>query len=130
MTATIETLVDELYAALARGDADALDDLLAEDFVGRFADGMPAGAGVHEGPVRAREDGWWAIGRAYAVLARPEETVRCDDGRLLVRGRYRGTERSSGREVDAAFMHLWRAQDGRLAELDQVTDTARWTAAS
>lgn len=126
----IEDLARDLYTALRRGDADALDTLLAPDFVGLFAEGMPAGGGRHEGPAAAREDGWWAIGRAFAVRPEPDEAVRCEDGRLLVRGRYRGKERATGHEVDAAFMHLWRAREGRLVELHQVTDTARWTAGS
>lgn len=126
-TPSVEPLVRAVYAALAVGDADALDAVLAPDFVGEVADGMPVGAGRHEGPQAMREHGWWAIGRRYAVLAEPEEFVGCGDGRLLVTGRYRGTRRADGFAVDAAFTHLWTARDGRLTALTQVTDTARWT---
>lgn len=124
---SIEELVRAVYAALEAGDAGAIDAALAPDFVGHVADGMPVGAGRHEGPEEMRRAAWWAIGREFAVLARPQEFVPCTDGRLLVVGRYRGTRRADGRPVDAAFTHLWTARDGRLTELHQVTDTRRWT---
>lgn len=126
-TRTIDELVTGVYAALRTGDAATLDSLLAPDFVGVIAAGMPAGAGVHEGPAAMRADGWWAIGRAYAVLADPDELIPCADGRLLVTGTYRGTRRADDFVVEAAFTHLWTARDGRLVALTQVTDTERWT---
>ncbi len=126
MTA-IEELVHAVYAALRAGDAAALDDLLDASFVGEVAAGMPVGGGRHEGPAAMRDDGWWAIGRAYAVHAEPAELLACTDGRLLVTGFYRGTRRADGFTVEAAFTHLWTARDGRLVALTQVTDTERWT---
>lgn len=123
----IDDLVRAVYAALGAGDVAALHDALAPDFAGHVADGMPVGGGRHDGPDAMIRDGWWAIGRDFAVLAQPEELVACADGRLLVRGRYRGTRRADGFEVDAAFTHLWTARAGRLTELHHVTDTRRWT---
>ena len=122
----VTDLVARVYPALAAGDKPAMEELLARDFVGRITDGMPAGAGVHEGSEAMIDNGWWAIGRRFAVRAEPEELIPCSDGRLLVLGRYRGRERSTGAEVDAAFTHLWTAQGGRLTSVVQVTDTARW----
>lgn len=118
--------VDAVYAALAHGDEDALAALLTLDFEARFAEGMPVGGGVRRGRQAAIER-WWTIGRAWAVRAEPAERIPCADGRLLVTGRYRGTRRGEpGHVVDAAFAHLWSAAGGRLARLEQVTDTARW----
>jgi len=125
--ASIEELVRAVYAALEAGDAAAIDAALAPDFVGHVAEGMPVGGGRHQGPAEMRERGWWAIGREYAVLARPQEFVACADGRVLVVGRYRGRRRADGFEVDAAFTHLWTARDGRLTDLHQITDTRKWT---
>lgn len=122
----IEALVRRAYAALAAGDAEALRGCLADDFTGELAAGMPVGAGRHGGADAMIEDGWWAIGRAYAVRAEPEEYVACADGRLLVTGTYRGTRRADGAPVEAAFTHVWRATGGRLTAVAQVTDTARW----
>ncbi len=126
----IEELVGRLYQALAAGDAATVDELLAPDFDGHFARLMPLGIGGHKvGAVAAREQGWWAIGRAFSVRIEPEEWIACADGRLLVIGRYIGRARSTGQPFEAGFAHLWRAQDGRLLSVHQFTDTASWAAA-
>lgn len=128
MGAPVEELVRRLYEALRTGDRDTLaGELLHEDFEGSFCEGLPGDlGGVHRGAETVIHEGWWAIGRAFAVLAEPEEWIGCADGRLLVRGRYRGVARATGAPVDAEFMHLWTAHDGRLTELRQLTDSARW----
>jgi 2-(1,2-epoxy-1,2-dihydrophenyl)acetyl-CoA isomerase len=46
---------------------------------------------------------------------------------MVVTGRYVGQARGTGRALDAAFAHVLRfAGDGRISELVQITDTARW----
>jgi ketosteroid isomerase-like protein len=126
----VEQLARRMYPALAAGDRAALGELLADDFEGSFCQGLPGGAGgVHRGAAAALRDGWWAIGRAFAIAAEPEEWIACADGRLLVRGRYRGSARATGAPLDAEFAHLWTARDGRIAALWQLTDSAAWVAA-
>jgi 2-(1,2-epoxy-1,2-dihydrophenyl)acetyl-CoA isomerase len=125
--AWLEPLVRRIYPALAQGDADALRELLDPDFAAHFADGLPFGiGGDHVGADAVIRDAWWEIGRAYRMRAEPEEWLATEDGRLLVRGFYRGTGRSSGTAIEAEFTHLWAGQDGRLTSLRQLTDTARW----
>ena len=124
---TIEELVRGVYAALVSGDRDALLDLLQPDFEGTLSAGMPFEiGGVHRGAEAMIRDGWWAIGRAFAVRPEPREWIPCADGRLLVLGRYAGHARADRAPVDAAFAHVWTARDGRLSAVQQVTDTARW----
>jgi 2-(1,2-epoxy-1,2-dihydrophenyl)acetyl-CoA isomerase len=121
----ITALVIRLYAALAAGDRDELEAVLDPAFVGDLVAGMPGGAGGrHEGAQAMRRNGWGALGRLFAVAPGAETFVPCADGRLLVVGAYRGTARSTGRDLDARFMHLWTARDGRLSHVLQVTDTA------
>ncbi|MCF7548584.1 enoyl-CoA hydratase-related protein [Pseudonocardia sp. WMMC193] len=120
-------LARRLYAALAAGDTDLLGDLLAPDFTGRLAEGMPAGVGgTHEGPQQMWRDGWGGIGRAFAARAEPDRFLAVDGGRLLVTGRYRGAGRRGGGPLDAEFAHLITVVDGRITALDQYTDTALW----
>jgi ketosteroid isomerase-like protein len=130
MDELINNLVTRLYAALAAGDAAALEDLLAPDFDGLMAEGLPLGiGGRHRGVASMRERGWWAIGRAFRMRVEPSEWIACTDGRLLVLGRYVGSARSTGVPVEARFAHVWTARDGRLSALWQLTDTAQWVAA-
>ena len=126
----MEELVRSVYSALGAGDAASLGELLAPDFEAEVAEGMPLGLGGHRsGPEAMIRDTWWPIGRTYRMRVEPEEWIACDDGRMLVLGRYRGQARATGRPVDAVFVHLWTARDGRLVGLRHVTDTALWAAA-
>ena len=121
----------QLYQALAAADRDALSMLLHPDFVGEVTDGLPLEmGGRHEGPEAMRRDVWWTIGRHYKVEVQPDEFRLLDDGRLFVAGHYRGQGRTSGRHLDAAFIHLIAfATDGLITSLQQLTDSAAWVQA-
>src|SRR6202022_1847137 len=121
----------QLYRALAAGDREALSTLLHPNFIGQVTDGLPLDmGGRHDGPEAMRRDVWWTIGRHYKVGVQPEEFRLLDDGRLFVAGYYRGEGRTSGRRLDAAFIHLIAfAADGRIASLQQLTDSAAWVQA-
>jgi 2-(1,2-epoxy-1,2-dihydrophenyl)acetyl-CoA isomerase len=123
----VQDLVRGVYTALAAGDATALGTLLDPGFEAEVAAGMPLGlGGRRQGPEAMIRDTWWPIGRAYRLRVEPEEWIPCVDGRLLVLGHYRGRSRDSGHPVDAAFVHLWTARDGRVVALWHLTDTALW----
>ncbi len=129
-TPSIRELVEAVYAALGAGDQAALRSVLADDFRATFAAGMPLGlGGVRVGPDAAIREGWWPIGRAFAVRARPERWLQVGPGQLVVTGHYGGKARDGGGRVDASFAHVWDAAGGRLVALEQITDTAAWHAA-
>jgi uncharacterized protein len=127
---SITELVKQVYGALARGDRDRLLELLAADFAADFATGMPV---VAIRPIRSAEEmienAWWPLGRAFRVSVAPSEWIPCAGGRLLVVGRYEGSARSTGRELEANLVHLWTARGGKLVHLWHLTDTAAWAAA-
>jgi 2-(1,2-epoxy-1,2-dihydrophenyl)acetyl-CoA isomerase len=117
-----------LYRSLACGDRDAITALLSEDFIGHAAEGLPLGmGGEHRGAEAMQRNLWWKIGKHFKVEAQPSEFRVLDDGGLLVTGHYRGVARRSGRALDAEFTHVLRFnEDGRIASLRQLTDTAAW----
>jgi 2-(1,2-epoxy-1,2-dihydrophenyl)acetyl-CoA isomerase len=123
-------LARHLYESLASGDAASLRALLHPSFTGRTTEGLPFGlGGDHDGPEAMAEDFWWVIGRHYRARAEPEQFLPLADGGLLVLGRYTGTARDGGGRLDAAFAHVLRFTGGRISELAQYTDSARWAAA-
>jgi ketosteroid isomerase-like protein len=124
-------LVKAVYAALAVGDRDKLLELLAADFRADFAEGMPVvdtSGGINSAEEMI-EKAWWALGRAFRVRIEPSAWIPCAGGRLLVLGRYRGSVRSTGRELEANLVHLWTAEGEKLTHLWHLTDTASWAAA-
>ena len=123
--------VQRLYDALAAGDREGVDAVLHPDFVGHAAEGLPLGmGGRHVGPEAMRTNLWWRIGRHFIARAVAGDFQLFDDGRLMVIGRYRGTARRSGHQLDAEFIHLVEfGPDGRITTLHQLTDTAAWHAA-
>jgi ketosteroid isomerase-like protein len=44
-------------------------------------------------------------------------------------GRYTGTFRRNGRQVDAQFAHVWTIAGGRIKGFQQYTDTAQFSRA-
>jgi 2-(1,2-epoxy-1,2-dihydrophenyl)acetyl-CoA isomerase len=122
-----ERLATELYRALASGDRKSLDRLLHSRFSGRTTAGLPlALGGSYDSPAAMREQFWGRIGSEFAMRAEPIEFGLLEDGRLLVRGYYRGVAKLTGRELDAEFVHLLSFTGTEISELIQLTDSARW----
>jgi len=120
-------LAQRLYQALAVGDGAVVTSLLDPEFQGRTAAGLPLGlGGEYVGAEDMRDNFWWVIGRHFKAEADPEEFLDLADGRLLVTGTYRGAGRRSGGKLEAAFTHVIGFKEGRIASLDQLTDTAAW----
>lgn len=118
---------DKLYDGFASSDISAILSALHPEFLGTVSTGMPCGVGgSHRGPEAMMRDCWGTVFASYAIAPRADEIVPCADGRVLVRGRYVGAERSTGRTVDAVFTHVLTLRDGLIIALDQVTDTASW----
>ncbi len=42
---------------------------------------------------------------------------------VVVLGRYRGTNKATGRPLDAQLAHVWRVRDGKAVRFQQYTDT-------
>ncbi len=120
-------VVQRLYEAFARTDAEALFGLLTDDFVGTVSTGMPHGVGgEHHGPADMIAGVWGRIASIYDMHVDPDEYLPVDDNQVVVLGRYWGPAHDGSCAVDAAFAHVITTRDDRIAALTQITDTARW----
>lgn len=129
LSAGIQT-ARRLYEALATGDRATLGEILTPDFVGRAAAGLPLGlGGTYTSAESMRRDFWWPLGQAFRVRAEPESFDRLGEDRLQVSGTYRGSARSTGHPLEAAFVHVLSFDGMRISGLVQLTDTAAWHAA-
>lgn len=119
--------VRRLYDAFATHDTKALLAALTPDFRGLAADGMPAGlGGTYHGAQLMLRDCWARVFALVDVRPVPAEYLPVAADRVVVLGRYEGTARATGRPLSAAFAHIVRVTHGRVSELVQITDTARW----
>lgn len=118
-----------LYDAFAARDPQAILDALHQNFVGEVSAGMPLGVGGrHEGPEAMLRDVWAKVFAHYDMAVEARQLLPSGEGRVTAIGSYRGVERQSGHMVDAAFAHVLTVQEDRIVALQQITDTARWTA--
>lgn len=125
-----ETDISGLYRSLAAGDRADVLARLHQDFTGHTTAGLPLGlGGDYQGPESMLREFWGGIARAYAAAAHPTEYLPIGANKILVRGVYRGHGKQSGTPFEAEFMHLVTFADGRIIELVQITDSARWAAA-
>jgi 2-(1,2-epoxy-1,2-dihydrophenyl)acetyl-CoA isomerase len=129
--ATPATVARRLYDAMAHADGEALFALLTDDFVGTVSDGMPHGVGgEHHGPADMITGVWARIASEYDMHVDPHDYLPVDDERVVVLGRYWGPARDGKSAVDAAFAHIITTRGDRIAALQQITDTARWSVGS
>ncbi len=117
----------KLYDAMAARDIGALLDSMDEAFVGTVSDGMPLGVGGrHDGRDRMVQDVWVKVFGTFDTTPRVDRYIETGGPELVAIGRYVGTARETGRPLDAAFAHVLSIRDGRVASLEQITDTQRW----
>jgi ketosteroid isomerase-like protein len=117
-------VIQNLYAAAARGDGETMVAALAPDVAWTEMAGFPY-AGTYHGPdevvqnVLARIEEEWEDFRINA-----DELLEAGD-RVVMVGSYDATYRATGKRMQARVVHVWRVQDGKIAEFEQFTDTLK-----
>lgn len=115
-----------LYAAMNDRNPQRIRDALCEDFVGVVTAGMPFGAGRHTGRQAMLEEVWGPVFMAYDVRVEVDRYLDAGGGTVVAIGFYTGHERDGNRPFDARFAHVVEVRDGRIAKLEQITDSASW----
>ena len=101
--------------------------MLIPGFRGVVSEGMPDGlGGTYDGAEAMLRECWARVFALLDLRPVPAEYLPVADDRMVVLGRYEGTARATGSPLSAAFAHVLRFADGRVCELVQITDTARW----
>jgi uncharacterized protein len=119
-------LVKRSYAAFDRGDLDAVLADMDAEIEWEQAQGLPHG-GTYRGVVAVRanifdplEEQWWE-----EFSAVPTEFLDAD-GEVVVLGRYRGTAKGTGKQMDVPFVHVWTVRGEKAVRFRQFLDTAGW----
>jgi uncharacterized protein len=122
----VETL-QSAYSALANNDPSLLFGAMAPDIQWHEAEGHPLADGnPYVGPQAVGEG---VFGRLLAAIdsftAVPERFVDGGDD-VVVFGRYGGTMKHSGANLDAPFCHVYRFEGDQVVSFQQFTDSAQW----
>lgn len=121
------SLVQNIYSAFARGDVPEVLSHFADDIQWNEADNFPyADGNPYVGPIRILEGVFARLGAEWeGFTVNPAEFLDAGE-KVVVLGRYGGKYKSSGREVDAQFAHVWIIEGGRVKGFQQYTDTAQF----
>ena len=122
-----QAVVESLYRAFAAGDGATIGGLLAADLVWMEGEGGPlADRNPYNGPAAVFEGVFGRIGAQFeGFVVTPATYLRSGD-RVVVMGRYTGTNRATGEALDAQFAHVFTVSGGKIIHFQQYTDTAQW----
>lgn len=119
----------DTYAALARGDVAAvqarMNPAIEWHEPGLRNSPPPASGRVYLGPASVTRDVLEALPAAWDNVAVETDAFFGQGERVVVLGRFTGTAKATGRQVEAPFVHVCTVRDGTLCRLESFTDTAR-----
>ena len=123
MNAPAET-IREIYAALARGDAGPLADLMHEEIAWEEPEGSPVISGAYAGRRAVLEHVLTRTAEIWETFDVHPEEFFVDRQTVIVVGRLEVVGRGTGGRASAPFTHIWDLRDGRLMRWRCMTDTA------
>ena len=122
---TLAERLAKMYDAFAAGDVPALVAGMDPGIVWNEAENfIYAGGNPYTGPDAILNGVFGPIGAEWDNF-RLEMTQfqNLDSDGVLVTGRYRGTFKANGKNLDAQFAHVWKMKDTLVVSFQQYTDT-------
>jgi ketosteroid isomerase-like protein len=122
-----QAVVEGLYGAFAANDAPALARFLDTAVVwieaenGPYADDNP-----YSGMNAVFEGVFGRIGVQFRDFRVTPQTYLPSGDKVVVLGRYTGTNISTREPLDAQFAHVFTVENGKVTAFQQYTDTAQW----
>lgn len=122
-----QAVVEGLYRAFAAGDGAAISALLSPDLVWIEAESGPyADRNPYNGPAAVFEGIFGRVTAEFEGFAATPQTFLPSGNRVVVLGRYTGTNRATGEALDAQMVHIFTVSGGKITHFQQYTDTAQW----
>src|SRR5688500_8087090 len=120
-------LSQSMYEAFGRGDADAVLGAFDPGIVWHEAENIAyADRNPYVGPQQVAEGVFGRIMTGWdGFTVNPDKIVHEGDTAVAL-GRYRGTHRSTGEDLDAQFAHVWTFSNGKIVGFQQYADTAQF----
>jgi ketosteroid isomerase-like protein len=117
-------LVRGIYDAFAAGDVPAVLGAMSPDIVWNEAENFPlADRNPYVGPNAILEGVFARLAADWDGFAVGVDELLDAGDAVVALGRYRGTNKATGRAIDAQLVHIWRIEDGKAKAFQQLTDT-------
>ncbi|HET6213763.1 MAG TPA: nuclear transport factor 2 family protein [Micromonosporaceae bacterium] len=116
------SIIQDHYAASARGDVDAMVAPFAPDVEWIEMAGFPY-AGTYLGPAAVKEGVFGRIAVEWRDYQAVPDGFVVEGDHVVAFGRYSGTYASTGRSMQARFVHHWTVHNGVVVRFEQFADT-------
>lgn len=125
------SLVESLYEAFTRGDIPAVLASFHPKIAWREAESNPyqPGGEAWIGPEAVLENLFVHLGADWDGFTVHPKSFHDADGTVVVEGRYSGTHKATGRQLDCQMCHVWKIEEGAVTSFQQYTDTSRMRSA-
>jgi len=120
-------VIKELYAAFGRGDVGLVLAAFAPNIEWRQAEGnpyQPSGAPWFGGEAITQEL-FVKLGAEWDGFIVTPKVFHDAGDTVVAEGRYTGTFKATGKDIDAQFCHMWKLMDGKIVGFQQYVDTAQ-----
>ncbi|HKI03266.1 MAG TPA: nuclear transport factor 2 family protein [Thermoanaerobaculia bacterium] len=117
-------LVKDLYKAFGAGDRDRILEIFDPEIEWLQNEGFPGG-GRHTGAETVLNDVFARFGREWETWQAVTDRWLDAGEAIVVLGEYRGTRRTTGKSMTAAFAHVYTLRGGRIVRFEQYADTVK-----
>jgi uncharacterized protein len=121
-------LVRDAYDCFGRGDIPALLGMMHPNIEWSEAEGNPyqPSGKAWKGPDAIVQNLFVKIGADFdgTFVVQPKDFHDAGDT-VVVEGRYTGTFKTTGKNLDAQFCHVFKVRDGKLTSFQQFVDTGQ-----
>ena len=114
-----------VYEAFGRGDVPTVLGSFDSDIEWHEADGLPYG-GVYHGPEAVAQNVFGPLTEDIPDFALGVEEVFDSGDRVAAFGRYTGTAKETGMQLNVPFAHAWTVRGGKAVAFHQYVDTAKF----
>jgi uncharacterized protein len=117
-------VVRSAYEAFARGDVQAVLDLMDDKVEWNEAEHLPYWTGGPLiGPQQVLKGVFVKIGRDFADFTVEVSRLVGYGDTVLSEGRYCGIAKTSGKRLNVQMAHVWDVRDGKIVRFQQYADT-------
>jgi ketosteroid isomerase-like protein len=119
--------VRAIYDSFARGDVPAVLGSLDPEIVWYEAENIAyADRNPYRGPQSVLEGIFMRIGRDWNDYRLSIGEIIDGGDTVVTLGRYNATNKTTGKPLDAQFVHVWKFRDGKIVGFQQYADTAQF----